>query len=54
MSNINYMNHETGKVYATHALAMEAYRQGVRIDLMDWSETLGEWVMRGYWEPWGD
>lgn len=47
----NYVNHETGEVYATKELAMADYRKGQRIDLYSWSDVCGEWVMRGYWEP---
>lgn len=47
---MTYVNHETGEVYETKNEAMTAYREGIQIDLYGWSETLGEWVLRGYWE----
>ena len=49
MNEAIYINHETGEVYETKAEAMEAYRNGVRIDLYGWSNVLGETVLRGYW-----
>ena len=48
--NAMYVNHETAEVYENKTAAMEAYRAGQQIDLYGWSETLGEWVWRGYWE----
>lgn len=49
-TNITYVDHTTGEVYENHAQAMDAYRNGHRIDLYDYSEALGEWVLRGFWE----
>lgn len=46
---INYMNCETGEVTKLHSEAMEWYRAGVEIALIDYSETLQEWVERMRW-----
>lgn len=50
MKTITYVDHNTGEIYDTKAKAMAAYRAGTQIDLYDWSDALGEWVLRGYWE----
>lgn len=50
MTTITYVNHNTAEVYATKTEAMNAYRAGTQIDLYDWSDALGEWVLRGCWE----
>ena len=50
MNKATYVDHETGEIYETKALAMGAYRGGHQIDLYTWSDVLGEWTMRGYWE----
>lgn len=50
MNKVTYVDHETGEIYETKALAMEAYRGGHQINLYTWSDVLGEWTMRGYWE----
>lgn len=47
--NITYMNCETGEITEIHADAMEWYRSGVEVALIDYSETLGEWLERGRW-----
>jgi hypothetical protein len=47
--NITYMNCETGEVTEPHSKAMEWYREGVEIALMDYSEVLGEWIERMRW-----
>lgn len=46
---INYMNTITGEVTENHAEAMEWYRNKIAVKLIDWSEVLGEWVVRGEW-----
>ena len=46
---INYMNKSTGELTESHAIAMEWYRDGDEVALIDWSDTLGEWIERGYW-----
>lgn len=47
--HITYMNCETGEITEIHKDAMEWYRAGVEVALMDYSETLGEWIERGRW-----
>lgn len=46
---INYMNCETGEVTKLHNEAMEWYRAGAEIALIDYSEVLQEWVERMRW-----
>ena len=46
---INYMNCETGEITKLHSEAMEWYRAGAEIALIDYSETLREWVERMRW-----
>ena len=45
-----YVNHETGEEFKTKDEAMNAYRNGERVDLYLFSELLQENVMVGYWE----
>ena len=49
MKQITYMNCTTGEVTENHSKAMEWYRTGAQIDLIDWSDTLNCWVTRGSW-----
>lgn len=49
-TNINYMNKTTGEICDRHSIAMEWYRAGDEVALITFSEVLGEWVERGYWE----
>lgn len=48
-NHIHYMNKTTGEVTNDHAIAMSWYRERNEIALIDWSETLGEWIERGSW-----
>ena len=48
-NHIHYMNKTTGKVTNDHAIAMSWYRDHNDVGLIDWSETLGEWIERGSW-----
>ena len=43
------MNKETGEITQYHEVAMIWFRKRHDVALMDWSETLGEWVQRGEW-----
>ena len=47
--HITYMDCETGEITENHEIAMIWYRKRHNIALMDYSETLGEWVKRGEW-----
>lgn len=49
MKQITYMNCTTGEITENHREAMEWYRTGVEIDLIDWSDVLNCWVKRGSW-----
>lgn len=49
-TNINYMNRATGEVTDRHYIAMEWYRNGAEVAIITFSEVLGEWIERGYWE----
>ena len=46
---LHYQNKTTGELITNHNTAMEWYRAGDEVALLDFSETLGEWVERGYW-----
>ena len=47
---LNYMNRSTGELTDNHEIAMDWYRNGAEVGLITYSEVLGEWVERGYWE----
>ena len=49
MRDIYYINDKSGEATSNHAEAMEWYRTGAEIALMDYSETLGQWVERLRW-----
>lgn len=49
-TNIYYMNCATGEITDRRYLAMEWYRGGDKVALITFSEVLGEWTERGYWE----
>ena len=46
---LHYMNKTTGEITLNKDWAMEWYRGGDEVALMEFSETLGCWVERGYW-----
>lgn len=48
-NHIWYMNTETGELTQDHSEAMGWYRNRIEVKLMDYSETLGEWIERGAW-----
>ncbi len=48
-NHIWYMNTETGEITQDHGEAMGWYRNRIEVKLMDYSETLGEWIERGAW-----
>ena len=49
MKQITYMNCITGEVTENHNEAMEWYRIGVQVDLIEWCDVLNCWVKRGSW-----
>ena len=49
MKTVIYMSKSTGECWESKDKAMEAYRAGDEIRLMDWSDTLDCWVCRGEW-----
>lgn len=50
MKNLTYMSTLTGECVTTHKEAMELFNAGHDINIIDWSETLGEWICRMIWE----
>lgn len=48
-NSIHYLNLSTGEVTNDHALAMIWYNELNEIALIDWSESLQEWIERGRW-----
>lgn len=44
-----YMSKTTGECWESREKAMEAYRAGDEIAVLDWSEALEEWVNRCDW-----
>lgn len=50
MKNIIYMSTLTGECTENHKDAVALFNEGHDIDIMDWSETLGEWICRMTWE----
>ena len=46
---IYYINDKNGEATSSHAEAMEWYREGAEIAIMDYSETLEQWVERLRW-----
>ena len=49
MNTIYYMNKTTGEATSDMKLAMQWYREGDEVALLDWSESREEWLERGYW-----
>ena len=45
-----YMSKQTGECWETKDAAKTAYRAGHDIAVLDWSETLDQWVVRCEWE----
>lgn len=46
---MTYMNCITGEVTENPNEAMEWYRIGVQVDLIEWCDVLNCWVKRGSW-----
>ena len=44
-----YENKTTGEVTLQKEQAMDWYRAGDEVALMDWSDTCNGWIERGYW-----
>ena len=49
MNTIYYVNKTTGEATPDMKLAMQWYREGDEVALLDWSESREEWLERGYW-----
>lgn len=50
MKNIIYMSTLTGECTENHKDAVALFNEGHDIDIMGWSDALGEWICRMTWE----